>query len=267
MAKINTTPNLLTIASPMAVPAKKLRDVRNQKLPAERIVLHITGTNTYVNAMRSKTPPLDRVENYFDGDGNPFAHYTVDPWSRVRRHANENERPWSQGWGGQGGRSGVLRKITPEWWREAHPGDHAMNSLFPTGTPNDRSVSIEFVQFQPGTIKRGKYVGKRNYKLTIAQYLIGNMLARDIAIRHGKYFPTSAFDRTASETTDGVMQLLGHEDCDPWGRGKPKSGGWDPGALRPKGKRFCWSCFITLDFGSCDCGCVIPTPPMPTWAE
>ena len=112
-------------------------------------------------------------------------------------------------------------------------------------------------------IKRGKYVGKRNYKLTMAQYLIGNMLFRDVCIRHGKGFPAHEDDRAEGGF---LMQLLGHEDCDPWGRGKTKSGGWDPGALRPKGKRFCWHCFITLDFANCGCSCVIPTPPMPAWA-
>lgn len=226
--------------------------------------------------MMAKQPPLDRVEDYFDNTGVPFAIYTVDPWGRIRQHAEEIERPWSQGWGGLGGRSKLMadlksgKREIPDWWKDEHSGwtassdDELMRDLFPSDTPNDRSVSIEFVQWQPGKIVRGKYVGKRNYKLTIAQYMIGNLLARDIAIRHGKNFPGSALERT-----DGydVIQLLGHEDCDPWGRGKPKTGGWDPGALRPKGKRFCWECFITLDFNNCNCGCVIPTPEMPEWAK
>lgn len=282
MPKTDTTPNIL-INSPLAKRAKKLRDVRNQKLPAERIVVHITGTSTFINAMKRKRSPLDQVEDYFDNAGNPFAHYTVDPWGRIRQHAEEIERPWSQGWGALGGRKKLLKdlenakRIVPDWWfiehglgqeihRKTNDQKDSMKLLFPTGTPNDRSVSIEFIQWQPGKVVRKKYVGKRNYKLTMAQYLIGNLLTRDIAIRHGKTFPE--FPEERHRTNHGQrMLLLGHEDCDPWGRGKAKTGGWDPGALRPKGKRFCWECFFTLDFNYCDCKCVIPTPKMPDWAK
>jgi hypothetical protein len=226
--------------------------------------------------MKRKRPPLDQVEDYFDNDGNPFATYTVDPWGRIRQHAEEIERPWSQGWGGLGGldklETDVLkdRRKLPEWWLSAHldpPNTHwgaFFDDMFPVGTPNDRSVSIEFIQWQPGKVVQKKYQGKRNYKLTLAQYLIGNLLTRDIAIRHGKEYPVCPDDRAL---IGPYMQMLGHEDCDPWGRGKPKTGGWDPGALRPKGKRFCWECFLTLDFNNCDCKCVIPTPEMPKWAE
>jgi hypothetical protein len=274
--KIDITPNIL-INSPLAKRAKKLRDVRNQILPVNRIVVHIVGTGTYIRAMIAKQPPLDRVEAYFDNRGVPFAHYTIDPWGRIRQHAEEIERPWSQGWGGLGGRKKLLadlksgKRKLPDWWKDGHAGwtaggdDEAMQDLFQEDTPNDRSISIEFLQWQPGKIVRKKYVGMRNYKLTMAQYLIGNLLARDIAIRHGKILPESDMDRAC--INEGWMQVLGHEDCDPWGRGKPKTGGWDPGALRPKGKRFCWDCFLGLYFNSCNCGCVIPTPPMPDWAK
>jgi len=260
--------------SPIARLTAKPRDVRNQELPAKRIVCHITGTSTYINAAKRQQPPLARIEDYFDNVGNPFAHYTIDPWGRVVQHASERERAWSQGWGGLGGRTGALNKVAPSWWVETH-GVDGIAKLFPAEfgirTPNDRAVSIEFIQFQHGEFlapRRGRAkkwasVGPKNYKLTIAQYFMGNLLMHDIALRHGMTWPIPTPHEHIARAACG---FLGHEDCDPWGRGHAKSGGWDPGALR-KQPRFCWFCILTLDFARCGCNCVIPTPVIPEWAR
>lgn len=272
----------IVLVSPIAQPAKKLRDVKDQKLPAKRIVAHITGTSTYINAALKAIPPLDNVEDYFDEAGNPFAHYTVDPWGRIRRHANENETPWAQGWGGLGGREKLLGDIAtgkrrvPQWWFNNHASGIAGSTadasliafmrLFPEGTPNDRSIAVEFIQWQNGyreynAIKK-KWVwvakGQKNYKLTMAQYLTGNMLFHDIALRHGIEWPIVTALRTP--------EFIGHEDANPWERGD-KSGGWDPGFLR-KPKRFCWKCMLHLKhIGTNDCKCIISTPEIPDWAK
>lgn len=288
--KVNTTSNLL-LASPLATPAKRPRDVKDQKLPAQRIVVHITGTSTYVNAALRGRPPLDHLEDYFDDAGHPFAHYSVDPWGRIRQHASERETPWAQGWGELGGREKLLaslraadekkppKLLTPAWWRERHVTSsdflrHLHNAshevfkrLFPEGTPNDRSVAVEFIQWQRGRVARkpdgevrAAWIpdGRRNYRLSAAQYIYGHLLLLDIAMRHGIPWPATANERTP--------HFLGHEDADPWGRGT-KGGGWDPGYLREH-PRFCWACMLHLQHvGDNKCGCVIKTPEMPVWAS
>jgi hypothetical protein len=264
------TTNIFSIMSPLAQPAKRQRDVTDQKLPAQRIVVHITGTSTYINAALRGVPPLDHLEDYFDDAGRPFAHYSVDPWGRVRQHAPENETPWAQGWGALGGRDKLLKDLyagrrgAPEWWVDEHVGDAravagAFARLFPEGTPNDRSIAVEFIQWQKGHAKRVWVPdGPKNYKLTVAQYLVGNMLCHDIALRHGIPWPVySEAKRTPA--------FLGHEDCDPWGRGT-KAGGWDPGALRTS-PRFCWQCFVNPGGIMTHCKCAIPTPEIPGWAR
>jgi len=271
MAKINITPNII-LASPIAMPAKKMRDVLDQKLPARRIVCHITGTLTYINAAKKGIPPLDHLEDYFDDADRPFAHYSVDPWGRIRCHAPENERPWSQGWSGLGGRRKLLANIqdglrkVPQWWVDEHcygetaylRHERAFVQLFSEGTPNDRSISIEFIQWQKMHVVKKILVpdGALNYKLTVAQYLAGNMLMHDIALRHGIEWPSDLSERT--------YFFLGHEDCDPWGRGTA-AGGWDPGALRDA-PRFDWECMLFLTKLD-KCNAIIPTPPLPEWAR
>lgn len=277
MKKVSTIPNIVP-ASPLASPAKRPRDVRDQKLPAQRIVCHITGTPTYINAAKRGIPPLDHLEDYFDDAGNPFAHYSVDPWGRIRCHVLENETPWAQGWSGLGGRVKLLEDLRsgkrdmPLWWSNEYPDlfeetvADALERVFPEGTPNDRSVAVEFIQWQKGraeaisNLPGAKRVwipqGPKNYKLTVAQYLAGNMLLHDIALRHGIPWPESAAERAPA--------FLGHEDCDPWGRGT-KAGGWDPGSLRGS-PRFCWDCMLFLrDLNGCKC--VIKTPECPKWAR
>lgn len=290
--RVNTTTNI-PLVSPLADMAWQTRDVRDQKLPAQRIVCHITGTSTFINAAIKGVPPLDHLEDYFDDAGRPFAQYSVDPWGRVRCHALETETPWAQGWDAYGGREKLFdalaagSRVLPEWWQRAHeaaPGASsvaAFRNLFRDGTPNDRSVAVEFIQWQRGhaepisSIRGAKIVwipeGKTNYKLTIAQYLVGNMLLHDIALRHRIAWPEEdqlPNGQTYFDATERFPNFLGHEDCDPWGRGT-KSGGWDPGALRVS-PRFCWWCMLHLEHAKNNgvgLDCMIPTPEMPSWAK
>lgn len=226
------------------------RDTKDQKLPALRIVVHITGRSTYLNAEKRKVAPLQHLGEYFDRRGRPFAHYSVDPWGRIACHAPETETPYAQGWKDYGGRSGLLSKITsgelevPQWWQifwglndtVATPA-----SLVPADaySGNDRSVTIEFIQWG------------NQYRLTVAQYVWGSILVDDIARRHD------------INKTDPRC-ILGHEDLDPWARGDAV-GGWDPGARRGT-PRFSYDALFTpsVVVGTPTC---IATPPVPDWAR
>jgi len=250
------------LISPFAVLIDRPRDERNQKVPAERFVVHITGRMTYLNAMRRRVPPLEHLGQYFCMPGRPFTHYGIDPWSNLAQFSLENERPWAQGYGEL--RAKVLKQDIepPDWWR-THWDDH-QNIYHPTDflignskSPNSGSVTVELIQWN----KSQK--NKSNFKLTVAQYLMCHALAHDVAQRH----------RFSSELHCDFwphFNICGHEDLNPWSRGT-KAGGWDPGAHRVNGKpRFCWHCLETLDFthgGQYSlCPAVIPTPPMPKWA-
>lgn len=245
----------------------KSRDVRNQSRIL-RIYLHITGRATWNHAVKYKQHPLARLENYFTARGNPFAHYAIDPWGRIAQFAEESERPWAQGWGAYGGRSGLESKlksgelVVPEWWYasmadRSRPWKLASPSLFNQvargKTPNDDSVAIEMIQYG------------NQFKLTTTQYFAAYVLCLDICTRHLLPF--------------GPMTIRGHEDADPWGRGN-RYGGWDPGAGRVNGKpRWCWEAFFNIATGMpCEhaqhrverrnlCRAVRATPERPKWLE
>jgi N-acetyl-anhydromuramyl-L-alanine amidase AmpD len=273
--KIQTTPRvpIYLRRSPVTELSAKPRDVRDQKLPAKRIVLHVTGRQTYLNAKKAKQPPLERIEEYFTKDGNPFAHYAIDPWGRRLQIAEESERPWAQGWAKYGGKKKLFKeleegkRIAPNDWQSHWRVSLNFNPfqtfvqtvLGGVDTPNDRSIAIEFIQYG------------NQFKLTEAQYYSGHILMRDIALRHEMPFDFDCDDR---------QSFFGHEDVDPWGRMDKNGQGWDPGAIRDK-PRFCWHCMLTLDFSHLDyigrlppvnrrtglCRCILPTPPMPEWAR
>lgn len=208
---------------------KKPRDVRNQKC-VKHIYLHITGRATWNNAVKWKQHPLARVEDYFNDAGRPFAHYCIDPWGRIIQIAEELERPWAQGWGAYGGYRGLEKKLNsgelkvPEWWGQSLSWDRdvvdmqtPLDLVDPGKTPNDESVAIEMIQYG------------NQFKLTTSQYLAAAVLCLDISFRHC--------------LSINPINVLGHEDADPWGRGN-RYGGWDPGAGRVNGKpRWCWSTF------------------------
>lgn len=233
------------LISPLATPHDRtLRDGKDQQLPAQTVCLHITGRSTYINAAKRKVPPLQHLGEYFDKTGNPFSHYSIDPWGRIACHADEKQRPQSQGWAALGGYHAVQALHPPSWWFDEENGWPKLNhpiDLLPDDchTPNDRSVSIEFIQWG------------NQFRLTESQYEAGHALVVDICSRHG--LPLER----------GVV--LSHEDVNPWTRGT-KAGGWDVGAIR-EDPRFCWECFLGWDAAKWwDCGAIIETPPMPHWA-
>lgn len=130
---------------------------------------------------------------------------------------------------------------------------------FDEKSPNDNSISIEFIQWQPEEVLTNRR-RDRNYKLTVAQYISGSLLLRDIVQRHSLYHPLGS----------ASTAIIGHEDVDPWGRGKPKTGGWDPGGARPK-PRFSWKAMLTGDLIDLNGPSglrteIIPTPEVPKWA-
>jgi hypothetical protein len=260
MPRIQPPPaNLIINASPLATLVKRSRDVRDQKLPAIIIVDHITGRATWNNAEKYKQDPLTRLDNYFTKDGKPFAHYCIGPWGRIVQIAYERERPWAQGLS-----YGQALQPAPSFWKDYWGVQrgllsvvHLMGELHraygddPNGnfhSPNDRSIAIEHVQYGNG------------FKLTGMQYRMSHMLHLDIAMRHG-------MDMAGVLDWRHRLQVLGHEDVNPWERGT-KAGGWDPGALRAK-PRFCWRCLLTLDFTHggqlARCPAVRKTPEMPRW--
>uniref|UniRef100_A0A6H1Z7T0 Putative N-acetylmuramoyl-L-alanine amidase n=1 Tax=viral metagenome TaxID=1070528 RepID=A0A6H1Z7T0_9ZZZZ len=276
--KVEKIPESLKV-SPLARLAPffgKPRDVTDQPVPARRVCLHITGRATWNHAVKYKQHPLARIEDYFDEAGNPFAHYTIDPWGTIIQSAYETERPWAQGWGAYGGQAGLRKKLRsgslkiPGWYAKyggiasplglmAKPGDGVVD------TPNDGAIAIENVQYG------------NQFLLTEAQYMAGHMLVLDIIGRHQMVPQIVGY--SGAQLISLVrrnLQLFGHEEADPWGRGN-QAGGWDPGALR-KAPRFCWSCFISLNFGGCPhgaqtvngrsmCRAVLPTPPKPDWLK
>jgi hypothetical protein len=152
--------------SSLALPHDKtLRDTKDQLMPALSVVLHITGRATYINAEKRKKPPLEHLGEYFDRTGNPFAHYSVDPWGRIACHADEQQTPYAQGWSAYGGPAGLQARLDKgkltiwPWWLERwgavpsrrRPGclcETPFDLLDPSQpTPNARSVAIEFIQY------------------------------------------------------------------------------------------------------------------------
>jgi len=269
----------MVLQSPHALSSRGgLRNTKNQVLPALRIVIHITGRSTYLNAKKRRVPPLQHLGEYFATRGNSFAHYSIDPWGRIACHALESETPWSQGWRDYGGRRELQRKLqtselrTPSWWLRQWG-----NGVQPYYSPidlvdadcvsgNDRSVTIEFIQYN------------NQYLLTDAQYTYGHLLVWDVASRHGIALPTIPDN---SQDNDAISihptrQLLGHEDLDPWGRGGSQ-GGWDPGYTR-KRRRFSYKFLVhpelmprhrrgsTHPLGTANHSLVLPTPAIPHWA-
>ena len=260
MARIQPPPaSLITNASPLALLVDRPRNVRDQKLPAILIVDHITGRGTWNNAEKHKQDPLGRIDTFFTKDGNPFAHYTIDPWGVILQVAYERERPWAQGLS-----LTQSKQKPPEFWlKEWGPRFDSVFELIcslrhryaiggPSGyiSPNSRAISIEHIQYGNG------------FKLTAAQYRMSHLLHMDIAIRHG-------MDMAQVLNWEHRLNVLGHEDVDPWGRGA-RGAGWDPGALRKK-PRFCWRCLLSLDFSHGGqfkrCPTVRKTPEMPGWLK
>lgn len=260
--------SLIANASPLADMSERPRDVRNQLLPAIVIVDHITGRATWNNAQRNKQDPLQRIDNYFTSDGKPFAHYTIDPWGAIIQVAYERERPWAQGLS----RAQSLKKPPDFWleyWNKTPWGFSNVAQLLsclhdtfafdqaqsrqPPHSPNDRAIAIEHIQYGNG------------FKLTAAQYRMSHMLHIDIAMRH----EMASLHDGGLPAMRRLLQILGHEDVNPWERGT-KAGGWDPGALRKK-PRFCWYCLTTLDFTHGGrfkrCPAVRDTPKMPEWLK
>jgi len=239
--------------STYAVPhARTLRDTKDQEVPAHSVVLHITGRSTYLNAEKYKKPPLEWLSLYFNKAGNPFAHYSVDPWGRIACHADEKQTPYAQGWAEYSGPDGLARKLAKgklkiwDWWRArwehlpSRRGGPCCLSPFDLltpeqKTPNTRSVAIEFIQ-HGGQLK-----------LTTMQYINGHELLADICARH--------------ELPIDQAHVLGHEDLDPWARGSA-SGGWDP-AGAGSAIQFSWDGMFT---GQPD-ELAIETPKQPSWAR
>lgn len=268
--------------------------ITKKQISPRRVVVHITGTSTYINAASRGLPPLDYLyKKHFGVRGHVFAHYTVDPWGRIYQYASEQHRSWAQGWSGRYGTYQQLltslqsgERVPPEWWlriwnptlrelavlgfprfkRRRVPHTRTpLDLIVPATSPNTRTVSIEFIQYQPGPVlrwelgtSRYKKVHRRlshNRKLTFAQYSAGGALIKDICFRH------------AIPLLKGF--ILGHEDIDPWGRGTP-SGGWDPGAHR-KVPRFSWEEMLgqipPQIPSSTRKNICLPTPPIPPWAR
>jgi len=240
--------------SDLALPhAKTMRDTKNQVVPALSVVLHITGRATYLNAEKRKRPPLDWLSLYFSKAGNPFAHYSVDPWGRIACHADERQTPYAQGWAEYGGADGLARKLAKgklkvwDWWKARwnhlaarRPGSPCclspLDLLAPEqATPNVRSVAIEFIQ-HGGQLK-----------LTAMQYVNGHELLADICARH--HIPLDQ------------AHVYGHSDADPWGRGTA-AGSWDPGAPGDS-PTFSWEAM----FAGAPDELAIETPRMPSWAK
>jgi N-acetyl-anhydromuramyl-L-alanine amidase AmpD len=242
---------------------RKGRDVKDQEVPIKRMCVHITGMQTYTNAIKAKQHPLERVEDYFDTDGVPYAHYTIDPWGTIMQVAEESEKPWAQGWSAYGGYAGLREKllhgelIISSWYSKT--ANHKLGQfnvplqyVAPKETPNDQAISIENIQYgsQP--------------KLTEAQYTSLHLLLLDCGQRHGLINGRGGPDDLRRLRKAGL--LFGHEDVDPWGRGDKRLGGWDPGARRLVDPTFCWECLIECAAHvQCHCDCVIETPPKPAW--
>jgi hypothetical protein len=250
------------LTSPFATQVDRPRDVRDQKLPAKRFVVHITGRQTYLNALRNRIPPIEWLAQNFCMPNRNFTQYGIDPWGQLWQFAPDNERPWAQGY--KELKDQVLnREIEPpDWWHAYwieqnddgniwHPADLLIDG---EKSPNSRTGCVELIQWNKSPKKQS------NFKLTMAQYIMCHTLAHDFAARHSFRL----------ETDWPNFNICGHEDLNPWSRGT-KAGGWDPGAHRVNGKpRFCWRCLETLDFthdGEFElCPSVIPTPPRPKWA-
>ncbi len=245
-----------------------LRSGPKNTLSLHRIVLHITGRSTYLNAEKHKLAPLVHLGvNNFLIKGKSFSHYAVDPWGYIGVYAPESICPQSQGWKAFGGPQGILRDLAsgerrlPAWWQEvwgrvqvSKKGEKQdlgfvkspVDLLLGDAGPNSGSASIEFIQYG------------NQFLLTEAQCLSGNLLVRDICTRNLVPFK--------------APNVLGHEDLNPWTRAD-KGGGWDPGARRVE-PRFCWDCFFSANLYQCKstdtnilCKYILKTPDQPAWTK
>lgn len=220
----------------------------------ERVVVHVTGRATYLNAKKQQLSPLVHlgINNFLVPGGGRRAHYAVDPWGSVGCYAPENQRPMAQGWNtyktaykGYTGRDGVKRGLAagqlviPAWWQKAWALLQDPRDLLQpkADSPNYRAVAVEFILFD------------NQYLLTEAQYATGFMLLADICSRN--------------DIPLDPKHVYGHEDVDPWGRGDA-AGGWDPGAARAQ-PRVGWGGLLGQPWLDAS-ALVLPTPEKPPWA-
>lgn len=234
----------MEMISPLARVSSKRRTSGTKQKRIVRVVVHITGMQTYLNAKKAKEAPLARLEDYFTTPDvgaryQTFSHYGVDPWGQIVCFADETLRPRSQSWSALGGRAGVAARRPPDWWLDKWQkppyGFTRVTDMIREATPNQDAASIEFIQYggQPC--------------LTMAQYDAGHNLINDICRRNGFVM--------------NERNVLGHEDVDPWGRGNA-GGGWDPGARRVQ-LTFDWNRIFGASVETTEG--VIPTPVQQEW--
>lgn len=108
---------------------------------------------------------------------------------------------------------------TVDQWRAKWPGRKHPYALFPSTSPNQDYVAIEFLPIGDGFGGEPMAPGLR---FTQAQHDAAIKLGRDLAARHD--WP---------EGWHKSGRLVGHEDVDPLHR-SDHEGGWDPGWLRAK---------------------------------
>lgn len=215
-----------------------------------------------------------------------FSQFGIGPWGEIGQFADCDKVPGSQSWGAKSAAPGGSAREArirlerawakdlgkphtegkelrvPKWWLDYWVPTLGKKDIFKLVSPLDllapgetsfnyNSISIECIQWQESYDAWKK--GKRNYLLTMAQYIALNALINDRLAAFGLQWTPST--------------VLGHEDANPWTRGD-KGGRWDPGARRAQ-PRFCWSCAQTLDFTHGGkfkrCPCILADPLKRGW--
>lgn len=209
--------------SPVAQRVGKPQDVTDRKqVQAWGLCVHTTGRGLPEEAKKLNRDGLvHAVEIYCRKDAN-FPHYVIGPGGDIRQIADDKERAR------HAGIDDAERKLyeSGEWkkkvsaaalalWERRWPGVKNPLHLFPSRSPNEDYLGVELI---PSLTKQ-----PNGTLFTDAQYESLGKLCRDIEQRHGIKLEGK--------------RLVGHEDLEPLSRWD-KTGGWDPGGLRPEGKLY-----------------------------
>lgn len=206
------------------------------------VLLHTTGDGVPADAVAENLSPMDiAVRVYSHQDEGP--HFVVDPAGAVMQLRSPVAVSWHAGVKADQRRdflSGHWETLVPKglvaWWHDRWPGVKSPSHLYPTASPNESYIGVEFIPagtYDKSTWKPSPGVhtaptGGKN-RFTTAQYVSGVQLVRTLATSHGL-------------DVHRAGRVLGHEDVNPITRP-----GWDPGAYQGF-----WSWDLFWDLYNCN---------------
>ena len=204
---------------------RQTKRMRIRRIKPWGIMIHTTGRGVVSRGAKLCREPVElAMEQYM---GKASVHYAIGPTGNIYQMMPDNWR---------GAHCGVSLKerhayLTGRWerevspvakrfWKERWPSVKTPQHLYPTVSPNGCYLGVEVVPLAERTAD-GWWFSDEQHQAIIE-------LCEDRA-RHHRW-PDGWFH---------TPRLVGHEDCDAYGRWQ-MSGGWDPGFLR-ENPRFDWN--------------------------